>query len=251
MNKNKTIIIAIISFVLGTLIYSFSAVIFQEGNPWLQIKGIAQLSFSNTDMVKLSGPDSKYMTESRNGQEIIKDFMKNKGYEFIEQMGAGYLFDSPVGNAIVTQRQYSRFYSLWNVTEYNENKQNNLVEELRDCLPKSDLASHEKCNELLKQIIDFDSCAAAGFSILKSNPQQCVSPDGRNFTQETSSTWDQALLAINNCEIEKAFQMHSKTVTLLLKNSNKLIVKEPQIDDIITVVEAAEPKCGKIPIATE
>jgi hypothetical protein len=38
---------------------------------------------------------------------------------------------------------------------------------------------------------------------------------------------------------------------LTLKNGNKLIAKEPQIDDIITAVEVVESKCGKIPIATE
>lgn len=69
------------------------------------------------------------------------------------------------------------------ITEYTENKENNLAEELADCLPKSDLASHEKCNELLKKITDFDSCVAAGFSVLKSNPPQCATPDGRNFIQ--------------------------------------------------------------------
>ncbi|KUK66446.1 MAG: transmembrane(s)proteins 9..31 [Parcubacteria bacterium 34_609] len=91
----------------------------------------------------------------------------------------------------------------------------------------------------------------AGFSILKSNPVQCQTIDGRTFVQETNSTWEQALLTVNNCEVEKVFQTHSRLVTLTLKNGNKLIAKEPQIDDIITAVEAVESKCGKIPIATE
>lgn len=57
----------------------------------------------------------------------------------------------------------------------------NLAEELRDCLPKSDTASHEKCQQLLNTIKNFDECVEAGFSILKSNPPQCLLPDGRNF----------------------------------------------------------------------
>jgi hypothetical protein len=59
--------------------------------------------------------------------------------------------------------------------------------ELRECLSKSNMVSHEKCNELLKQITDFDSCVMAGFSIMKSNPPQCATPDGRTFTQEINS----------------------------------------------------------------
>lgn len=39
--KNKAIIIAIISFALGALIYNYSKVIFQEGNPWPEIKAIS------------------------------------------------------------------------------------------------------------------------------------------------------------------------------------------------------------------
>jgi hypothetical protein len=62
-------------------------------------------------------------------------------------------------------------------------EQKTFVDELKECLPKSDTASHEKCNELLKQITDFDSCVMAGFSIMKSNPPQCAAPDGRIFIQ--------------------------------------------------------------------
>jgi uncharacterized protein YlzI (FlbEa/FlbD family) len=132
-----------------------------------------------------------------------------------------------------------------------KDEQKSIADELKECLPKSDMASHERCNELLKQIIDFDSCVMAGFPILKSNPAQCQTIDGRTFIQEANSAWKQALLAVDSCEVEKVFQTHSLIVTLTLKNGNKLVVEEPQIDDIITVVRAAEFKCGKIPIGTE
>jgi len=129
--------------------------------------------------------------------------------------------------------------------------ENTLANQLFKCLVSSYSEDKEKCDELLKQITDFDSCVMAGFSILKSNPVQCQTIDGRTFVQETNSTWEQALLTVNNCEVKKVFQTHSRLVTLTLKNGNKLIAKEPQIDDIITAVEAVESKCGKIPIATE
>ena len=322
--KNKAIIIGIISFALGALIYNFSSVIFQEGNPWPEIKGMVQLKFGDSDIVKLSGSDNKFMTESKNGT-MIHDFMKTKGYEFTEQMGSGYFFKSTTGQtAIATHKYYSRHYSLWTITE-NTNDSNNLwttitndqgitfqypkellakyvsvaewppvikietgtysckttpqevssmsditsermvdnrtycvnvkhegaagsvysaytyttarnnelikviftlqypncnnydevqskactnereafdidstvdrivqsivakqeqktlAEELKECLPKSDTASHEKCNELLKRITDYNSCVGAGFSIMKSNPPQCATPDGRTF----------------------------------------------------------------------
>ncbi|MFA5083789.1 MAG: hypothetical protein WC475_00165 [Candidatus Paceibacterota bacterium] len=126
-----------------------------------------------------------------------------------------------------------------------------LANQISKCLVSSYSGDKEKCDELLKQITDFDSCVMTGFFIMKSNPPQCQTIDGRTFIQETNSTWEQALLAINNCEVEKAFQKHSLIVTLTLKNGNKLIAREPKIDDIITIVETVEPKCGKIPIGTE
>lgn len=129
--------------------------------------------------------------------------------------------------------------------------ENTLAGQLSGCLASSYPEDKEKCNELLKQITDFDSCVMAGFPILKSDPVQCKSIDGQTFIQETNGDWEQALSAVNNCEVEKAFQTHCRIVTLMLKNGNELIVKEPQIDDIIKAVEASESKCGKIPIGTE
>jgi len=278
-NKKILLIASIVILALGIFIFLYSSVIFQEGNPWPQIKGAAQLKFGGSNIVKLSDSDDKYMTKSKNGPEIIKDFMKDRGYEFIEQMGSGYFFTKDnLDKAVVTHKYYSRFYLLWNITEKNSSQtifsgtfvclpvkdinlphndiclfglqdekgdyyrlynsdsnfnifgiintgtkilvegvlvlgiddiyqglgtitakkvtqQNNIYlpnrssdfvdikAELKECLPKSDTASHEKCNELLKQITDFDSCVNAGFSIMKSNPPQCMTPDGRIFVQ--------------------------------------------------------------------
>jgi len=127
-----------------------------------------------------------------------------------------------------------------------------IAEQLAECLPKSDLASHEKCAQLLNGIKNFDECVAAGFSIMKSNPPQCTTLDGRSFTDQTNSSWEMALFAINNCEVSKIFQTHSQIVTLTLKNGNKLTAIEPEIDDVFDAAELARAKCGEIrQMATE
>ncbi len=400
INKKRVFVclgILLAIFVLAFLLYS--PIIFQEGNPWPEIKGIAQLKFSDSDIVKLSGSDNKFMTESKNGT-VIHDFMKTKGYEFTGQMGSGYFFKSLTEqSAVATHKYYSRFYSLWNITENTNNldnledddnlwettttgdditfqypkeilaeyiseaqwppkliikdksfvcnpsgneiqqggqtelrlvdnrsycvttesegaagstyisytyefpqdnqtgaitftlrfvqcqnydepkasecenersafdidstvdrivqsikiksKQLSIAEELKDCLPKSDTASHEKCNELLATIRNFDDCVKAGFSIMKSNPPQCATVDGRTFTDETNSTWDVALTALNSCEVESVFQTHSKLVTLNLKNGNELTAYEPKIDDVMDVVDGLNGGCGDVRMATE
>jgi len=118
-SKNKKILLLVSAVILiaGIFLSLYSSVIFQEGNPWPQIKGMVQLKFGDSDIVKLSSSDNKFMTESKNGT-MIHDFMKTKGYEFTEQMGSGYFFKSSTGQStVVTHKYYTRFYAIWTITE--------------------------------------------------------------------------------------------------------------------------------------
>ncbi|MDD5291244.1 MAG: hypothetical protein PHZ04_03995 [Patescibacteria group bacterium] len=125
-NKKVLLLISVTILVLGIFVIFYSPVVFQEGNPWLQIKGIVQLTFGNNDVVKLDIGENKYITKSDN-PEIIKSFMKERGYDFTEQMGSGYFFKSQTGmSAVATHRYYSRYYSLWTISENNNNANNNL-----------------------------------------------------------------------------------------------------------------------------
>ncbi|MDF1497540.1 MAG: hypothetical protein P1P90_05800 [Patescibacteria group bacterium] len=265
MNKKLLIITISLILLFGSLIYLLSPILFQEGNPWPQINGIVKLTFTELEISKLSDKDNKYITKSKNGVEVVKAHMKDKGYDFIEQIGSGYLFKSSTGEgAVATQKYYSRFYSLWNVVENTDVgvdsidpsdklpiEQPTIAEELKECLPKSDIASHERCNELLATIRNYDDCVRAGFSIMKSNPPQCSVVDGRIFTDETNSTWDVVLTTLDNCEVKSVFQTHDKLVTLELKNGNLITAYEPQIDDVMVVVAGLKGKCGDIILATE
>ncbi len=394
-NKKVLLLISIIILVLGVFVFFYSSVIFQEGNPRPQIKGITQLTFGKSNIVKLSGSDNRYLTKSQGGPMVVETFMKDQGYEYTDQMGSGYFYKSSDKTIVLTRRQYSRFYTIWTISENNNNTNNNLwttttnnegvtfqypkellakyvsvaewppvikietgtysckttpqevssmsditsermvddriycvnvkhegaagsvylsyayttvkngklvnvafalqypncnnyddeqnkactiereafdidsivdrivqsitstqeqislADELKECLPKSDTASHEKCNELLATIRNFDDCIDAGFSIMKSNPPQCATPDGRNFTDEANSDWNVILTALENCEVESIFQTHSKLVTLKLKNGKKVTAYEPQIDDVMKAVEDLNGKCGDIRLATE
>jgi tryptophan-rich sensory protein len=76
-------------------------------------------------------------------------------------------------------------FSIWQLSSNKDfPEQKSVAELLAECLPMSDWASKEKCDALLAKITDFDSCVSAGFSIMKSNPPQCATPDGRNFTEK-------------------------------------------------------------------
>ncbi len=329
-NKKNLFLISSIFLATGIFVFFYSPVIFQEGNPWPQIKGIAQLTLGGSDMAKLSDSDNKYLTKSKEGGDSVDSFLKNKGYEFVEQMGSGYFYKSPDRDIIMTRRQYSRFYVIWTITENSKNskpandlwtatttdegvtfqypkellakyisaaewppvvtiktgvysckttppeissisaitserlvdhrtycvavkhegaagsvyssytyvtardgklidvglalrysncgnydeEQNkactgereafdldatvdrivqtitwgsvqaeSLSAQIKKCIVMSDMVSKEKCDELLKQITDYDTCVKAGFSIMKSNPPQCATPAGQIFVE--------------------------------------------------------------------
>jgi len=114
--KNILLLVSAVILIVGVFLSLYSPIIFQEGNPWPQIRGIAQLTFGKSDIVQLSGSKNTFMTESKNGT-IIHDFLKTKGYEFTGQMGSGYFFESEYGIKLtVIHRYYSRFYSLWKLS---------------------------------------------------------------------------------------------------------------------------------------
>jgi len=124
-NKKVLLIISFIILVMGIFIFFYSPVIFQEGNFWPQIKGITQLTFGKSDIVKLSGSNNKYFTKSKGGWDIVDSFLKNKGYEFTEQMGSGYFYKSSDSDVVITRRQYSHFYVIWAITKNTDNTQTN------------------------------------------------------------------------------------------------------------------------------
>jgi hypothetical protein len=104
----------------------YSPVIFQEGNPWPEIRAISQLTFGGSDMVKLSGSDNKYLTKSQGGPQAIDVFMKDRGYEYTDQMGSGYFYKSSDKTVVLTRRQYSRFYTIWTLSDSTAEISNDL-----------------------------------------------------------------------------------------------------------------------------
>lgn len=132
-NINKKIKIAII-IILGIFIaisFLYRSVIFQEGNPWPLMKAVTKLNTGSDGVVILDSESEKYLTKSNDGRELIIKKMSEDGYDFIEQMGSAYIFSGNSDKIIATQKQYSRFYSLWNVT-----REANYVEEEKSDEPK-------------------------------------------------------------------------------------------------------------------
>ncbi len=76
-----------------------------------------------------------------------------------------------------------RYFSANKISRENEGNKTT-AQELQDCLPKSDMASKEKCDQMIATIKTFEQCTDAGFSIIRNYPEQCQTPDGRIFVND-------------------------------------------------------------------
>jgi hypothetical protein len=119
MNKKIIFIgLGILVIILALVFLLYRPVIFQEGNPIPLLRGAARLNLTQEKITKLDMAGGKYLTKSKNGQEILTDLLNNQGYKFIDQLGSGYLFRNDNSDILlVTHRHYSRFYSIWTIGE--------------------------------------------------------------------------------------------------------------------------------------
>lgn len=118
MAKKILLVLITVLLIIFLFLIFYRRVIFQEGSPWPQIRGIVELSLGRSEMVKLSETEKEFLTKSSEGRDMILNYMQKKGYEFIEQMGAGYVFLSSKGEkVVVTHRLYTKCYSIWKINE--------------------------------------------------------------------------------------------------------------------------------------
>jgi len=70
-------------------------------------------------MIRLDVPGERYMTKGKiTGRDVFVEEMKDRGFSFVEQLGAGYLFENEEKEKlVVTRRHYSTYFSLWNFPE--------------------------------------------------------------------------------------------------------------------------------------
>jgi len=116
IRKNKKIIFigsGILVAVLALIFLLYQPIIFQEGNPWPLVEGIIRLNFTQDKIARLDMAGEKYLTKDKNGRESLAGLLNGQGYEFFDQLGAGYVFKDKDGDTLVaTHRYYSHFYSI-------------------------------------------------------------------------------------------------------------------------------------------
>lgn len=110
----------IILVLTAVLILFFAAVfvywdaVFQEGNPLPVFAGILKLNGSEP-YAKIKDVPETYIIKTGEREGLISFIEKEKSVKFKEQMGAGFMFEGPVKKVILVSRQYTRFFTLFEV----------------------------------------------------------------------------------------------------------------------------------------
>ena len=83
------------------------------------LTSVMGLKFSNCDYGQFceSNIRNRYVSENtgKSGYNVIKELMKEKGWDFKEQMGSGLVFEKDEDTFVVETRQYSKHYILWDI----------------------------------------------------------------------------------------------------------------------------------------
>jgi hypothetical protein len=98
----------IIALLLGVRIYQTYKT---EANAFDILKAVIKLELSKKNIIKVN--EGMYLTKS--DTKVIKEILKSKGWQFEEQMGAGYVFTSGTEEALVltTRQVVSSRYLIW------------------------------------------------------------------------------------------------------------------------------------------
>lgn len=118
----KRILVVMLSlFILMTGLFSlrFGSALYQEGNPLPILASILDLELTDSNYEQFSESERRNRYVSANIGEsrydVIKEFMKEKGWNFEEQAGSGLIFENAEETLVIETRQYSKHYILWDV----------------------------------------------------------------------------------------------------------------------------------------
>jgi hypothetical protein len=122
--KLKRLLLSVILVFLlsiGLISLRYGSALTQEGNPIPILTSIIKLELSNNGYEEISHPmnGNRYVSEyeQKHPYSAAKEYLKQHGWTFKEQMGSGLIFEKSEEIVVIETRQFSRHYYLWNVPE--------------------------------------------------------------------------------------------------------------------------------------
>ncbi|RNB88619.1 hypothetical protein EDM59_05760 [Brevibacillus nitrificans] len=122
LKRFLTIVLSVFIIAAGFIVLRFGSALSQEGNPVPILVSISKLEFTNSNFEQFFESDKKLRFVSKNSGEfrydVVKEFMKEKGWDYKDQMGSGLIFENDKQTIIVETRQFSRHYFLWDIPNH-------------------------------------------------------------------------------------------------------------------------------------
>ncbi|MBP3950245.1 hypothetical protein J7W16_03800 [Bacillus sp. YZJH907-2] len=115
----KTLLVVLLMFVLsfGFIGVRFGSALIQEGNPIPYLVSIMKLELSNKGYEQAADTlnETSYVSAEKEYPSVVIDFMKEKDWDYKEQIGSGLVFERSQETITISTRKYSKNYFLWNV----------------------------------------------------------------------------------------------------------------------------------------
>lgn len=105
--------------LIGLVGIRFGSALAQEGNPLPILASILDLEISGSAYEQFAESETQHRYVSPNTGElrynVIIEFMKDKGWDFEEQLGSGFVFIKGDESLVIESKLYSEHYFLWDV----------------------------------------------------------------------------------------------------------------------------------------
>ncbi len=112
MNRRMPVWSIVMALIIVIFVWVERRVIFQEGNPIPVAIGMVRLSITDDDIVKVSTAPDKYLMKARNGNEAFRSYMESHGWTFVDQLGAGLIYEKEGHKQMFASRMMTRFYQV-------------------------------------------------------------------------------------------------------------------------------------------
>ena len=115
LKKILLTLLLLLIVLIGLLFFRFGTALTQEGNPLPILSSIFVLDFSDSEYEEFA--ESRFVSENtgETRYDVVKDFMNENGWAFMEQLGAGLMFKRDAETIVVETRQFTKHYFLWDL----------------------------------------------------------------------------------------------------------------------------------------
>ena len=102
----------IVVILLVIAVFFCKPIFFQEGNPLAVLSAIAALEFTGTNLVRIEGPDLKYI-QKHGPEDPLNAYLSGLGWAWADRLGAAIFYKKEGQTLYVEARKLTRRYVVY------------------------------------------------------------------------------------------------------------------------------------------